>query len=85
VRALTVMLLLGGCFETIEHTPAGVCTSSFDCPCDTDCYVPDGGDITVCGPRITPLCASVHDCLGAGLTCLHRVRDGGACNYTQCQ
>jgi hypothetical protein len=76
--------LLSACAETIDHTPVDACASSADCPCEQDCYAPDGGDIAVCGPRITPVCTSVHDC-ASPQTCLHVTRDGGACNYTQCR
>jgi hypothetical protein len=86
LRALiAAVLLAGACREVIDHTPAGICSGDNDCACGEDCYVPDGGDIAVCGPRIHTSCASIHECSDAGMQCLHLVRDAGVCNFTQCQ
>jgi hypothetical protein len=80
-------LFLSGCFEVIDHTPVASCARDSDCACGTDCYVADGGDLPTCGPHIRTTCASGADCHNsdAGPSCLHLVRDGGACNYLQCQ
>ena len=96
-RALTLSLLLAGCFEVVEHTPdagvpdagepAGTCHSDSDCACNDDCNLEDAG-YRFCGMRVVHSCLQAHDCMAhdaGGPNCLPIVRDGGQCGYSTCQ
>jgi hypothetical protein len=85
-KVMLAALCLGACFEVVDHTPPGSCQRDSDCTCGSDCYVPNDGDLLICGARIRASCSSDLDCHGSdgGAHCVHLVRDGGACSYKQC-
>lgn len=76
-------LALAGCLEVVDHTPRDACSTDDDCPCEADCYVPDGESLHRCQPRRTPTCIADHDCVPPVL-CHSVARDGGLCGYRSC-
>ncbi len=77
-------LALAGCLEVVDHTPRDACSTDDDCPCEAECYVPEGESLLRCQPRRSMTCTVDHDCV-ARVLCHSVSRDGGLCSYRTCR